>query len=330
MFNLGITSKKKEGRNRDYLVKKILKEYPQITRTAIQINKAMPYKFPNNYIEWENLSRLAASQLVAYNDPILMRKCASENDRAGYFNIHTYCLWAVQQAPIYCISREVLEAITNTEVRNDIIKNLNIPLPTMMLLFPDGIIRTSERATVDHMIVHTSDLECPENSRGEGFGYVVPHKSHVPEVIMNCATIDKNSTAWLAAFTMDDCKALDSNNLGPLNLDQKDSEFIRLTRKIALMTYIILQSNPEMIGEVSDSEIPHSKGFGGHSRQQQSFIKPRIIKLPTDREKRGTPSISTHVSKRTHWRRAHYRTITAKDGQSRLVYIRPSIVNPQH
>ncbi len=118
---------------------------------------------------------------------------------------------------------------------------------------------------------------------------------------------------------------------GKLNVDDKDNDFIETMRQITLMTYIILQSNPEMVSVVSEREIPKHIGKGFSPQPKQEYIKPRIIRVPQDKRSKteGISKEGSYASKRTHWRRAHYRAIETREGQPKLVYVRSTIVNPQ-
>ena len=319
------------SKDRDKIVSLMVKESQEISLITKQLRKAMPYRFPKGYMNWEELSNLIAMQLASCGNENIVRQFAQLEDKAGYFNLHRYSLWAVQKAPIYCISREVFEALLNTNINEEIIRNLQISLPTMIILLPNGALSSTEGA-VDNIVIHASDLKHPEHSQGEGFGIKVKHTTHEQEIVIHSATVDTGSISWLTGFAIEDGKIVSNgkNRLGILNVDDNDREFIETLKKIALMTYIIFQSNPEMIDEVSEKEIPKCVGKGFSPQPKQKYIRPRIIRVPKDKKGKaeGISREGSHASKRTHWRRSHYRTIETKDGLPKLVYVRATIVNP--
>ncbi len=321
------------GMSRRKLSKSLLKKAPEMEALASRIDKAMPYRFPTGYMEWNELRALVAMQMVSVAHRGVVKQLGSMGDQAGYFNAHRYSLWAVQQAPIYCLSKEVFHAMLNTTINEEIIKNLEISLPTIMLLFPDSSLRSSE-AVVDHLVIHTSDLRYPENSTGKNFGYEIKYLPQEKQTIIHSTTVDQNSITWLAGMSVEEGKVDydKSNKLGVFTVEKDDDDFLDIIRQIALMTYIILQSNPEMIGEVAESEIPKTVGKGFTPQQKGKYIKPRIIRVPNNKKAKvesPTTRQGSHSSKRTHWRKAHYRNIQSKDGQPKLVYVRAAIINPQ-
>ena len=75
----------------------------------------------------------------------------------------------------------------------------------MILLFPNKILSSTE-GIVDNMVIHASNLEFPENSQGENFGTEVFYIGHEQNLVVHCATTDKNSYSWFTGFSLSNGK----------------------------------------------------------------------------------------------------------------------------
>ncbi len=315
---------------REKMIKKLVKEFDSVNDIYNKINKELPYKIPSKFVSWDKLSSLISLQLNTLNNRKLESALTEVGDAATFHVVHKYSLWFIQKAPIYCISSEVLDAIMNTKINDSLVDNLSISLPTMMLLFPKTKLNSPD-GIVDHLIVHTSDSNKPELSMGEWNGFRAKLLKNEYSTVVTCSTMDTSSYSWYTAFGIEDGKIKfnNSSNLGTSVFHSNDKEFVAILRKIAFMVYVMLQSNPEMISEISDSNFKSvGKGFGVNNATKN--IYPRMINV--SKRNKSTPELNKQgksgSSKRTHWRRSHYRLINS-NGCPKLVYVKASIINPE-
>lgn len=77
--------------------------YPQLLRKN--------YKIPVNYINWADLAALVAMMAPEFNNPVM--------DLAQRFTGHRMALWLAQDAPIYCLDKNLLELFQATDIGDE-------------------------------------------------------------------------------------------------------------------------------------------------------------------------------------------------------------------
>ncbi|NES64049.1 MAG: hypothetical protein F6K24_01695 [Okeania sp. SIO2D1] len=296
--------------NRSKFTQEMFNDVPELKKIYKILMKEMPYKFPKKYITWEHLAKLISFYLGLTTAKVIEEELANNNIGRAQA-VHKYSLWAIQKAPIYCISNEVLEAMLNTQIKSEIIQNIHISLPTVMLLFPKNTIK-HKNGFIDNAVIHAHDKNKPELSQGLGWDFKVPKVPHYQDeafdINVTCTSIDTERNMLYTGYPV-------GQNV---SADNKPEGIFYDLKQILLMFYVILQSNPEMVG--SSKEIVKQKGFGTDHN-----IYPRILKVPPKKYCSNNNN-DTRGSVRTHWRRAHYRIIQ-NNGNPKLVYVNSCIVN---
>ena len=73
------------------------------------VRRERPYRIPKGFIRWEILSGIVAMGLRQW-------EARNPKDQATWLNCARTALWFVQNAPIYCLSTNLLRCFEKTEV----------------------------------------------------------------------------------------------------------------------------------------------------------------------------------------------------------------------
>lgn len=297
-----------------------------------KIRSLRPYKIPTGYMQWRELSAIIAlgCEGFGYDNP----------DLASRLHAQKSALWFIQNAPIYCISEELLQAFNNTDIVNqkELLANLQPPLFTFILLFPQGKIISSEGNSFDMIVVHLADKNYPQRSQGSAHGINVPYFPHYQEKNFHWSGTDSEENIWFSGMGLkSDGEVIFSETIaaGSLAVNKKDEIFIEKIRAIALQSMLALAYEPELFEDANQSHIktPKSKGFGVRSSDDANKIwYPRWLGKSFDSQVRLTPQASYqggHGSPRTHVRRGHWRRVAFGAGRTQREWrwIQPTLIN---
>lgn len=300
----------------------------------VAIVRSRPYLMPKGYISWQQLSTIVAVQMALIKEgPGIMAR----QDLATAITAFKLTQWFLQDAPLYCLSLDLLRAFEQADLSNlyELFRGFETNLPTFVIALPDNAVRTSEGAALCYLCVHVADKNYPELSEAEGYGIKVPYLPHDGDKNIHLSAIDSSCNTWVSGLTADRSgKLFDSGNIlsAPMSLD--DLSDAGRMKKIALQCLLALAYSPELNGEIEESKNIGSlaKTTKRHQPQQKPKARqPRWLKQQHSPTIRRPPQGGTHASPRPHWRAAHERRVPVGPrelGGRKLVRIGPTWVNP--
>jgi hypothetical protein len=248
-------------------VKKIEEQHPPL---LARIRIARPYKIPKGYLSWRSLSTFlcAAPGMVSLAKP---------DDLPGITIPHRLSLWLVQDAPIYCLTQELIDAFAQTDVLdlNNLFQDFETPIPTLLLLPPMDIGFTTPAGNlVKFIICHLSDHRFPERSYGfsKEFGFRVNFLDHLNDRLIHCGAVDEAGIFWFAGMGIEFDGSINfegGQSEGSASFEDGDDRFLNTLRSLVLQCFLALQYQPELL---SDVELPtQKKGFSKPNEQEPSY-----------------------------------------------------------
>lgn len=296
------------------------------------VRSVYPYKMPSNYISWRLLSTIIALGIVGNRN----RNVHAKRDFASFLHSHKCSLWFTQHAPIYCLKESILNSIINTDIENsaEVLRDLQPTIPSFILLFPKGKLLSSDNSPVTFCIIHLSDKNHPEYSQGNAYGIEVPYLQHEHDINVHWSTVDEEGTVWFsgAGLYPDGKVEVSENSVGLHKVNARDKDFLAQMRSIVLQVFLLLQYEPESLGDVQAAETPAPKVRGfQRPKTTEKFLYPRWIDEPVRKAPRNySQTTKNHASPVTHWRRGHWKTVACGEGRAdrKWVRIAPTLVNP--
>lgn len=285
------------------------------------IRQKRPYRTPKGYPSWRFLSGQIAGSLM-------FRSVAP--DPAAYIHHQRAILWYCQNAPVYCLSKELLRSFHDTDILDqaELLSSLQPPLPTLLLLFPQNAITTPEGDALDWSILHWSDRAHPERSQGSADGYrasAIPHGEHPSN--LHWSAVDNGGTLWYAGTTLtEDGRVIFSHDaqVGQNLMDAQEQSFLDQMRSLALQVFLALTYRDDLISISRPAD--RAKGFAQLRKQENAPLFPRWLGKEYVRPKASYSS--GKGSPRSHWRRGHWRqqAIGAGRKQRKVIWIEPTFI----
>lgn len=293
----------------------------------LMVRQVKPYHIPKGYMRWENLSAIVALSLAC-----MKANKAPSNDLASWLNVARTALWFVQDAPLYCLSNQLLRSFDESDVHESpyLFADLRPPLPTFMVLFPQNSIRTPEGTPVDYCIVHLADREHPERSRGDGYGFKVPYLEHEHDRNLHWSAIDQKETCWFSGMGLEADGTIRSSDeqVGGCAISPAEADFLRRMRSLILQCLLTLTYRPDLLDDSPAEAQPASrKGQSSRERSQASVMHPRW--LGKEYKRPASTGKGNHASPKEHWRRGHWRRVVvgARElNQRKWAWIEPTFV----
>jgi hypothetical protein len=288
------------------------------------------YKMPKNYIDWETISGLVSVSLSTYHDG---------GDKSTYVHNAKLALWFVQDAPIYCLTPEIVDAFDRTDVlhKPQVMMHWKPSLPSFFLALPEHFV-TPDGGKFDYLLVSNTSSEHPEWHQGRWKHGEVEEKPEVTDnLLFHICTVDSHETVWTSATAIDSQGNLiyqKDANFGSAKLSdavacgaERHRDFIETIRNLVLNVMLAIEHTPELFATVTESETK-SKGFGNNQ-------KPQLARFPRwigkDYRTKSEPSDAIRGSVRSHWRRGHWRILESGEGrrwkESKRLWIEPILVN---
>lgn len=268
------------------------------------IRRERPYQTPKHYIKWSVLSAALALSIDQRESPYL--------DQASRLNSYKCALWLVQDAPVYALSPGLLQEFRAAyiEKEREAFKEFSPPHHTLLLLFPQGMMKTPTGSHLDWIIMHISDRSYPERSMGSDskFGIEVPYFFHDFERNLHYSGISDDDCVWFSgsSITADGENIINTqDSLGKSSLSPEDRRFMKDIRNIGLQCMLALSFAPELIE--SDQEQR------GRRRCQKSSNNRSVRWIGKNycyqSSKSNLSSGLKRKSPRGHWRRGHWRQV---------------------
>ncbi len=309
---------------------KTLKAFEKVNKDLLaKIRNDRTYKMPPNYINWDILSGIIA---------IAISTCSSDYakiDVSAFIHSYRTALWFAQNAPIYCLTPEIIEAFDRTDAlhKPSILAGWQPSLPTFMLAIPKGLIYTPEGGEIDCLTVSCSDSKHPEWNRGRWRNVEIEPYNLKHSLYFQICTIDTQETVWTSGTAIESQGDLiydETSSIGKNIMSVADKEFVQRIRNLVINILLTLEFRAEVITDVNPNETKIRRGFG--ITQPSSIAKfPRWMGKNYQPKSISNSNCSTHSSPCIHWRRGHWRVLESGEGKrwrdTKRLWIEPVLVN---
>lgn len=302
----------------------------------VGIVRSRPYQMPKGYISWQRLSAIIAINMGLVREG---RETWIQHDIATNVTAFKIAQWFLQDAPLYCLSVELLRAFEQADLSNlyELFEGFEASLPTFMVALPENALQTSEGTTLSFICVHIADEAHPELSQAEGYGIKIPYLQHDGKKNVHMSSIDSGCNTWVSGLTVnnrgglyDSGKILSAQDMSTSDLSDADR-----MKKVGLQCLLALAYSPELLGEASNPSSLAGKVTRRHQPRATApkIRQPRWLRsAPSAEPIRRAPQGGSHASPRPHWRSAHERRVPVGKrelGDRKLVKIAPTWVNPE-
>ena len=308
-----------------------LKAFEQVNKDLLaKIRIDRTYKMPPNYINWQILSGIVA---------IAISTCSPDYakiDVSAFIHSYRTALWFAQNAPIYCLTPEIIEAFDRTDAlhKPSILAGWQPSLPTFMLAIPKGLIYTPEGGKIDCLTVSCSDSIRPEWNRGRWKNIEIEPFNLKHSLYFQICTIDTQETVWTSgtAIGLDGALIYDeTSSIGKHTMSVADKEFVQRIRNLVINILLALEFSPSLLTDATEAEAKaKSKGFA-NKQTSSSARYPRWLGKNYQSKSVLSAAKGTHCSPCTHWRRGHWRLLESGEGkrwkEARRLWIEPVLVN---
>jgi len=332
---------------------KTLGMFEKINKDLVaNIREDVNYRMPSEYISWEVLSQIIAIGLSC-------ELSYATTDISAFFHSYRIALWFAQNAPMYCLTRELIEAFDQTDAlhKPGILCGWQPSLPTFLLAIPKGAICTPDGAYLDYLTVSCSDFNHPEWNSAKWRNITIePFNLKYPLYFQFCA-VDTKETVWTSGTAIEGGNTLiydENSNIGRNTLTALDRVFIQRLRNLVINVILTLEFLPSMVSEVGKKDLAvSSKGFGeplrkfkvidrfprwlgkGFSISKSDYqLNEKNLDVEETEEQTETENAEikrTHSSPIAHWRRGHWRVLDSGEGKrwknGKRIWIRPIYVN---
>lgn len=291
-------------------------------------NKRAGYRMPPGYISQRALVEIDLGCLILCNDfpDTLLDSSPEENA----FMKSTVCFgnlfngWAKTSSPLYCVTKNMMEALSFTDSlsKKEILKNIKLPLQDLVIALP------------------AHSLCCP--------GSEPANETYIDFLMVNCFyptdtkdtitigvfSIDINANSWIVKTEIDASGKIINNQEA---CEENHIKFFKEIRNLVISVLLLLQTSANAIlsevlptETIDDYEKP--KGFG----KIRSTLPPKYprwigknYQIKSERRqtsKRG----GTHASPRAHWRSGHFRRLEPGEGkkwtEQKTLWIEPIFI----
>ncbi|MEG4533009.1 hypothetical protein [Microcoleus sp. D2_18a_D3] len=285
------------------------------------------YKMPPNYINWHILSGIL---------DVALSSCTLEyirSDLSAFIHSYRTALWFIKEAPIYCLTQQVIEAFDQTDAicKPGILRGWQPSLPTFLLAIPKGLIHTPDGAEVDYLTVSCSDSNYPDWNYGKWANIEIKPFNLKHDRYFQICTVDSLETVWTSGTAVKADGTLiydESENLGQHTISDDDKVFLQRIRNLVINVLLTLEFAPDLLADVADSEIKtKSKGFMRINRSSSNVRYPRWLGKNYQNSSVLSVAKRTHNSPCTHWRQGHWRLLESGEGKrwrdNKRIWIQP-------
>jgi hypothetical protein len=323
-----------------------MKKTNPVTKEILDRIRKIHYKIPESYKQWNELTNSIASDLTLFSSKLTI-DLQSLIDRTTYASSYLTSLWMIKDAPMYCITKDILDSLLQTDINEveKILPNLPIAIPTFLMLFPKQGLTTPSGDFIEYMVVHVVEKDKPYNSFGTSRAYpdiILKKPIFFSNLSVHCGAIDnhKPGYCWSANLILNPDGTISYEKggdvgFGELNMNLEDEEFTNTLRSLSLQILFLLAYEPELFADVGNLDLVQVSGRG--------FAKPSAADVVTTRYPRwlgknyklnienSSQNIGggTHRSPIGHWRKGHWKRVAIGKGriERKLVWIRPLRVN---
>jgi len=287
---------------RERLIKTMSKNIPEYGRILDLILKERPYRLPaGTYPHWPKLVETIAASIAGY----IQQQFGSMADQLYCYRM---ALWLVQDAPVYCVSTQLINQLWETDIeeRPSLLEDIAPEdSPTILFVLPKGCVKTLEGHEIDHLLFHITDRNNKPASEGEAFGIRVPYLSHEFEVNFSFSTIDADCCVWFSGWTMKDGRIVTQDkDLGSDKFEAGEKEWLHRMRSLILQFLLVMKYEPELIEALPQPRPKQPRGGkASTSPSTPPYRRPRILTAkPLRTVTRKPHQGGTHASPRPYWK----------------------------
>ncbi|MEB3884101.1 hypothetical protein [Lyngbya sp. CCY1209] len=294
------------------------------------------YRIPRPYLKWRHLRALTEINLLG-------QFIRQRYDRLEPQMLQaSLSLWALQSGPVYCVDADLIEAFCQTSIadKGDLLSDLRAPVPSLLLLFPEGSIPTPDGGCVDFAAVNFWDADRPGFCSGSRWGVSADlddcasmFASHADYRLMVTWAGMNSKTSAFASFRG---IRRDGSYRPPVQIGT-DAEFTWAMRfrEIVLQSVMAIAFKPELISE--EPAVSTGRGFGGGGADKgEAKLSPRWIGRGYQIKRSGDVRPGEREGARewrvdSFWRRGHWRMQPHGEGRKlrKPIWIEPTLVRPE-
>lgn len=316
------------------------------------IREEVNYRMPSEYISWQVLSQVIA---------IALSTCElsyAKTDISAFCHSYRIALWFAQNAPMYCLTHELIEAFDQTDAlhKPGIMCGWQPSLPTFLLAIPKGAIWTPDGAYIDYLTVSCSDFNYPEWNSAKWRNFTIEPFNQKHPLYFQFCTVDSKETVWTSGTAIDEAGnnlIYDENsNIGRDTLTREDRVFIQRLRNLVINVLLTLEFLPALVSDIEKKDLVTTKRFGESLNKFKALDRlPRwlgknfsITKSDSLDKTEETEEIEqqqteieqnkinrNHSSPIAHWRKGHWRVLESGEGKrwksAQRIWIKPMYVN---
>lgn len=299
-------------------------DYENLLRTRF------PYRIPQNYLQWDELSSYVAYSMAASATML------NSLDQVSNYVKHRTSLWALQEAPLFLLSEDLLQLFEETKIAEDnkflaaLLDQLKIIYPTLILLLPKSKpFRDGNGDIIDYVVIHCHRPDQPELSEANrwGINLIEPAKVNLGSNWMDYEGLNPGLTImtkkyklwinWCGISTGSQqffsARGIPADgHHDPSSFAVEDEKTIDSTlklREIVLQSLLLICSKPELVisSESLSTTQSQTKGFVNQKSKKEKVLYPRVLNLnyaeKAVKEGEQDPSIPrTGTPQRPHWR----------------------------
>ena len=272
------------------------------------------YAMPQKYPSWESVISLASTHLVRLN------VSTDLDDLQELEHSQAICFWTKfidKEVPVYCITEELLEMFSMTDVSNIytlIPDDWEPPLSDALFVYPNRFIHAEKTMVFSAC----SFARIKEFDRKQENDPTIARVLAVTSYASDNDTYKEMLNVRESARNSVDCL---------LNFDESNSFLF----PIIIQCFLAMSYCPELFDSF-DGETK-TLGFGKKDlsgKLNSRNLRPRWLgkNIQKERISRSKVAHSTHSAPEKHWRRGHWRNQPCgKKGEDRkIVWIRPVLV----
>lgn len=277
------------------------------TKTLIPVRleqflKDRPYKIPKGYIAWDRLAPCLALIIESYVNETLQPR-----DDASILNAARTALWYEKDAPVYLLTKDLYYDFSNSYVldKKNLLKDIKIAISTLLLIFPENLVKDPLGNNINYIIIHLSDKDNPNESSGKFRDLDLPLYTQNNKLNFHWSTVAfPEDFCWFSGTSItEDGELIDGDKqIGLDKINPKEYKFLKDITNIALQVILSLEYRKDLIEPENNNDIPRNK-----YDKSPEYRKPRILgstyRILT--ESKG----GTHQSPISHWRIGHWRRV---------------------
>lgn len=296
-------------------IARTLKQFPGNKSWAKIIKDKFPFRIPDQYPQWEELSRIIGYQMN-------LAEMGIERINTHALLMGEICkqarIWASYPKPkIFCVQTELIEQLKHTDLEEspELLLDLKGREPSFMLLFPPKLIESPNTGYLDYCVVNFIGDRHP---LPPDYTLDPPRKNPEYQTMIFWSALDSNGEQFLSYRGIRPDGTFKKSNFTGDNEKQKQAA-INL-RNLILQLVMMIEYSPESVGEISVKEMQSSPGKGFSKPSSEVWYPKRLG------SRKRESSVKIGSKKSPHWVRGHWRrqpTGKRENPEYKWIHIKP-------